>query len=75
MLAGDMPTFCPPPSWLEALGIYTSLCQHQLALCPDSLHPFSPAAWPGFYLSSPELITVSFVDLEITKIMKIPGAA
>lgn len=56
------PLSAPPPYWLEAHGIYTSLCQHQLALCPDSLHPFSPAAWPGFYLSSPELITVSFVS-------------
>lgn len=37
-------------------------CPHtRLALCPNSPTPFSPAAWPGFYLSSPELITVSFV--------------
>lgn len=35
-----------------------------LALCPHSHStPSSPAAWPGFYLSSPELITVSFVPI------------
>lgn len=38
----------PPNSWLEALRIYTSLCQHQLALCPDSLHPVFSGCLAGF---------------------------
>lgn len=58
-----MPASSPPPhSWMEALRIYTSCANTSWPHALTHSTPFSPAAWPGFYLSSPELITVSFVS-------------
>lgn len=67
----------PPHSWMEALRIYTSLCQHQLAPCPDSLNPVFSGCLAGFLPLLTRADHCPFcIDLEITKItMKVPGAA
>lgn len=71
-----MPTFLSPPSWMEALRIYTSLCQHQLALCPDSPHPVFSGCLAGFLPLLTRADHCQFcIDLEITNIMKIPETA
>lgn len=41
--------------------MYAPSSQHQLPFALTHSTPFSPAAWPGFYLSLWELITVSCV--------------
>lgn len=62
LLEGDRPASSSRPSWMEALRIYTSCADTGWPCALTHSAPSSPAARPGFYLSSPELITVRFVS-------------
>lgn len=59
MLGGD--NAGNPTPRRRPLGSDAPLSQHLVALSPDPLHPIFSSCLASFYLSSPELITVSFV--------------